>query len=208
MENIRPAALSWMLLSIVFVAACDGGPTRPTDLAEPSVQTVFPTRIEIAGEDSVAPGATTQLTATAYFWDATSRNVTEQSTWISSDVSVFGLSGPGLVAAHARGESFVRVEYQGVQAGRLMFAMPRGTYRLAGVVREDGQPVDGARVDITSGAGKGLFAITDKGQYRIYGVAGDTQVRVTRPDSEPVVSSLDINTNQTLDFDLKARRED
>jgi hypothetical protein len=207
MENIRPAALSWMLLPIVFVAACDGGPNRPTDLpAGASVQTVLPTRIEIAGEDSVVPGETTQLTATAYFSDATSHNVTQESTWISSDVSVFALSGPGLVSARARGESFVRVEYHGVQAGRLLFALPRGTYRLAGVVREEGQPIDGARVEIMSGAGRGLFAITDGGHYRIYGVAGDTQVRVTRPDAEPAVLSLDINTNQTLDFDLKSRR--
>ncbi len=209
MEKGRPAALSWMLLPIVFAAACDGGPNRPTPVVpDVSVQAVFPSRIEITGEDSVPPGDTTQLTATVHFSDGTSRNVTEEATWLSSDVNVFGLSGPGVVSARARGESFVRVEYRGLQAGRLLFVMPRGTYRLTGVVRKDGEPIDGARVEITSGAGTGLFAITDNGRYRIYGVAGDTQVRVTRPDSEPAVRSLDVNTNQSLDFDFKSPTAD
>jgi hypothetical protein len=206
MDTGRSAWL-WIVVVIVVTAACGGGPIRPTALPPDTTPlTAVPTRIEISGQDSVEPGETVQLTATAYFSDGTSKNVTDQGTWFSSDATVLALAGAGLVSARARGESFVSVDYGGVQAGRVLFGLPKGTYRLTGVVREDGRPIDGAQVEITSGAGAGLSDITEKGEYRIYGVAGDTQVRVIRPDFEPVVQSLDINANQSLDFDLKRGR--
>ena len=46
---------------------------------------------------------------------------------------------------------------------------------------EDGAPVDYAIVDVTTGAGIQMTTMTDQdGEYELYGVSGETVVRVTK----------------------------
>ncbi|MBA2301056.1 MAG: carboxypeptidase regulatory-like domain-containing protein [Acidobacteria bacterium] len=64
-----------------------------------------------------------------------------------------------------------------------------------------------ALVEVTAGSGAGLFARTGlEGRYRLYGVAGDTQVRVTKEGFQPRVQSVTVSDHQAQDFDLSLVR--
>ena len=76
------------------------------------------------------------------------------------------------------------------------------TYRVAGLVSESGQPVAGAAVEVIESPG--TATVTDaSGVYRLYGVAGDVHVRVTKDGYQPKSSGLTVAANLTLDFTLE-----
>lgn len=52
-------------------------------------------RLEVAGPSAVPPGETAQFRATAHFSDGTTRDVTGEAAWLSSNSSVLTLSGGG-----------------------------------------------------------------------------------------------------------------
>jgi hypothetical protein len=69
----------------------------------------------------------------------------------------------------------------------------------------------GARVEVTAGTGQGLTRTTsapspqtpfENGGYRLYGVSGDIEVRVTRDGYQEQQKSLQVTGHQRLDFDL------
>jgi hypothetical protein len=182
-----------------FVAACGGGVTAPANVSG----MVGVTRIEISGPESVSPGESARLIAIARFTNGSVRDVSADATWHSTDAAVLSVSDQGTATAHTRGETNIIVSYNGGRATKLVFGLPHGTYRLAGKVTENGLGVDGAHVEVMSGAGRGLTATTLKGEYRIYGVAGDTVVQVRKAEYEPAEQSIDLGQHGTLDFDLK-----
>jgi len=198
----------WSLIPLVgLVAACDQGPTAPSRAPIPSPSgTAVATRLGVTGPDVVAPGKRARLTATAYLSDGSTRHVTSEATWSSSSANVVSMIAPGEISAGARGEATIRVSYREQAGRRLVFVMPLGTYRLTGNVMEAGLAVNGARVEILGGAGEGLSAMTGGGVYRIYGVAGDTRVRVSKQHYEPAVQLIDVSEHRTLDFELKRSR--
>ena len=65
-----------------------------------------------------------------------------------------------------------------------VIVVPRSTFRIVGLVTEAdaaSAAVVGARVAVTAGLGAGLFATTgEDGRYRLYGVAGDVELRITK----------------------------
>jgi hypothetical protein len=66
--------------------------------------------------------------------------------------------------------------------GQWVEVLPRGTYRLAGRVVEAGLGIAGAAVTAIAGPAAGLSATTpsDNGDYALYGVVGDMQVRASK----------------------------
>ena len=82
--------------------------------------------------------------------------------------------------------------------------LPDGTYRMVGVVTENVQPttpIVGARVEVTGGTP--LAAITDwDGRYRLYGVPGTADIRVTRDGYQPHVQRLQLTEHVTQNFQL------
>jgi hypothetical protein len=206
---VAPAMISLVLLAPLV--ACDKPPTSPTlPSGQPSPPpATFVTRLELAGPEAIPPGESAQFVATAHMSDGTSRTVTSEAAWTSSAPSVITVNASGrITATTVRGESLIRVTYQIASTSRTTYSIPTGTFRLAGSVRESGFNVDGARVEILSGAGSGQGATTDLlGQFRIYGVAGDTQVRVHKAGYETLMRSMDINGHISLvTFDLKRSR--
>ncbi|HEX2340614.1 MAG TPA: carboxypeptidase regulatory-like domain-containing protein [Vicinamibacterales bacterium] len=194
-------------LALAVLAACDDGPTRPSPPAAPPSGTPVILSVVITGPDSVPPGATAQYSAIALQSDASSRNVTSEVAWRTSDPSVLSISPTGLASAHDRGETSVTANLAERSAVKTpVIVVPAGTFRLAGIVRDSGVPVFGARVEVTSGTGQGLTATT-AGTYRLYGVAGDIEVLVTADGYLEQRKRLQVaNHLATVDFDLQLSR--
>jgi hypothetical protein len=94
--------------------ACGHGPTAPP----PS-----PRGIAVRGVPP-AIGWTTQFAATATMSDGTSRDVTADAEWTSSNTAVVTVSIDGVVTGIDPGEADVRVAYQGL-SGSVHVAIPR-----------------------------------------------------------------------------------
>jgi hypothetical protein len=205
MQHLRYIASRVILaVGLCVAVACDQSPLAPTrfDDTRAGESSQLPSSIEITGAESVIPGETAQLTATARFTDG-QRDVTGEVIWSTSNPDVMTVSATGSVSARDRGEVTIRAFLNGVQGSRTTFSLPRGTYRLSGSVRLGSAPVNGAVIEVLSGAGTGLSAATEDGRYRIYGVAGDTRVQVTMTDCETERQMIDINRHETLDFELQ-----
>ncbi|MGH9313112.1 MAG: carboxypeptidase-like regulatory domain-containing protein [Vicinamibacterales bacterium] len=185
-----------------LLGACDSGPTRPTRQDGPQNVPVTITRLEIAGPGSVPPGESAQYSAIAHQSDGSTRDVTNGAAWRTGHPSVLTISSTGLATGRERGETFISVSASGRSAVRNdVIVVPAGTYRLAGTVRDAGVAVFGARVEVTTGPAQGL-GVTANGAYRLYGVSGDTEVRVTKDGYQEQRKSLQVTSHQTLDFDL------
>ena len=205
-KDLRPPLVFTLLMLGAFVSACTDGPTAPGRM--PSPGTSAPDRIELIVPDALPPGASAPLTLLAHLADGSSREVTPHATYLSSDPGILALVAPGRVRAHAPGEANISVTYRSLRTARLMFSMPTGTFRLTGRVTGEGTGVDGAEVRVVSGAGAGLSATTGpSGQYRLYGVAGDTRVQVRKPEYVTIAQTIDIGQNSSLDFELTPTRE-
>jgi hypothetical protein len=114
----------------------------------------------------------------------------------------------GRATAHEKGDAMVSANFIVWMATREMIVVPPSTFRIAGLVTEaDGPPgpVIGASVAVTAGVGAGLVTTTgEDGRYRLYGVAGDVQLQITKEGYLPheqqyrVVDHLMLNVQVKL----------
>jgi hypothetical protein len=191
-----------------LLAACDDGPTQPSPQPSPNPGPVpvTTTRIEIRGPDTIAPGTTAQFSAIAYQSDSSTRDVTSEVEWRSGNHWVLTISATGLATAHDRGEAGIGAAFAGRTSWKSnVMVIPPGTYRLIGTVSDAGLVVSGARVEVTSGTGQGLFTLSSA-RYLLYGVAGEIEVRVTLDGYEEQRKRLHVGGHQVLDFDLTLSR--
>lgn len=94
-----------------------------------------------------------QLTATANFSDSSSRNVTMEAEWHSSNSQVATVSS-GLVMVVGPGEAEIRAVYQGTVGSQRLVIPSSTTFELSGTVEEvapNARPVAGATVRVLSG---------------------------------------------------------
>ena len=206
----KPALTTGLTTAVVLawvLAACDKGPTGPsTPLPPPGSPPGAPgtlASIEITGPATVAPQATGQFRAIARYSDSTTRDVTTEASWLSSDTSVLSISATGLAAGLERGEATITASFEGrisVKGG--VMVLPEGTYRVTGLVRDAGLPVMGARVEVISGAAQGL-GVNANGDYRLYGVAGDVELRATKEGYRENTQRLRITGHQAVNFNLE-----
>jgi hypothetical protein len=179
--------------------------TRPTAPGSPgSLETGTPARVDIDGPSVVVPNSTAQYRAIAHMTDGSTVDVTAQfqSQWRSSNPSVLVLTSKGTATTRGMGESQITIQYFNVRAELDVLVLQPGTYRVVGTVTESGLPVPGATVDVIESPG--TTTSTDaSGAYRLYGVAGDIHLRVTKDGYKPLASSLTVTGNQTLDFGLE-----
>jgi hypothetical protein len=168
-------------------------------------------RIAIGGADSVAPGETVQLSVTAFLSDGTTRVVTADVIWESANSELMTISRTGLVtAADVRGEGQITARYQGgLPANTLearsisqtLLVIPTGTYVLSGAVTDGGFPISGVTVELTSGSGAGMAMIANP-SFKFYGVAGETEIRLTKAGYETQVRRISVTRHETAEFDL------
>jgi Big-like domain-containing protein len=209
MQKPAPATGLTMALVLAFVLllACDRGPTGPSGpIPPPGLPpggTVVVSGLEITGPATVAPDSTEQFKAIARYSNATTRDVTDQARWLSSDVSVLSISATGLATGLVRGEASITAWFEGwTRVKDAVMVLPPGTYRVSGAVRDAGLPVFDARVEVAGGPAQGL-GVTANGDYRLYGVAGDVELRATRDGYRDNTKRLRIASHQLVDFDLE-----
>jgi hypothetical protein len=92
------------------------------------------------------------------------------------------VSGAGIVSGLHPGEATVAAAFAGRPSRRTVFVVPNGTFHHRGSVYDDDVPVREAQAAVIGGPATGLVAMTGAdGQYRFYGVSGDTEIRITKP---------------------------
>lgn len=195
---------------LVCLPACDKSPTGPTPRppAAPVPSPVEPviTGVEIVGPREVAPGETVQFSLVARLTDGASRNVTNEANWSPGWGQEVSIAAPGAVTGRARGHTYIEARFDRHYANRLVIVVPAGTYRLQGRVAEPDGPtvgVAGARVEVTTGAGAGLFTFTDWwGGYWLYGVSGETSLRVTREGYQSATPTVVVADHLTFNVEL------
>jgi len=80
--------------------------------------------------------------------------------------------------------------------------LPTGTYVLSGSVTDGGIPISGGvDVEVTSGIGTGMAMIANP-SFKFYGIAGDTEIRVTKSGYETQVLRILVTRSQTSQIDL------
>jgi hypothetical protein len=198
---MRPfLAIAAMLLSAavaLLVANCNS-PASPTTS---TLKTALGLKILVPS--TIAPAHTAQLSAAVTYSDGTSQDVTATVQWRSSDTSILTISAAGLASGVQAGESNVTATLNpGVAATQTILVLPAGTFRLSGEIIGLGASVDGVLVQVTAGVGAGLSSSTVGGAYRLYGVAGDIQVTVTKSLWVPITQTVTVNSNTVLNFDL------
>ena len=122
--------------------------------------------------------------------------MTSQATWESSTPGVLEISPGGLARAWTLGEARLTARHQDLALTRVVMVLPDGTFRLGGRVAEFesefAQGIGGATVEVLSGTGLGLRATSAAvtGQFALYGVAGQIQLRVTADGYLPTTSGV------------------
>jgi hypothetical protein len=205
-DPLEAGLASALTLSALFVA-CGDGPTNP---GRQSPLPPSPVRVEIGGPRSVAPGETAQLAMTLRLSDGSSQDVTAETNWQSRTTQFVSIDAGGRVTGLRVGDGSISGFYRAqgaLNAIKELIVVPTGTFRLTGVVNEvEGTtvPVPGARVDVTSSGGNSLSTTTgDDGAYRVYGVAGDTQIRVTKNGYQVSARQVSIQDHGIQNFELQ-----
>lgn len=202
--TVSPIALAVSVL----IGACDDRPTAPSPQPSPPTAGVTIVDLTISGPNTIAPGETTQFTATARYSDGSSRNVTSEAAWRTGNESVLIVSATGAATARGRGESSIQASFnQRVAVISEVIVVPAGTYRLTGRLTESGSTVTpvNARVDVTAGIGQGL-STTAYGGFRLYGVAGDIEIRVTADGYYEERRRLHVASHQQVEVALTLSR--
>ena len=193
------------LLAVGLLACDKRRPGSPVAPLPPSASPIV-TRIEIGGPASVPPGDAVQLSATARLTDGSSRDVTTEARWNSANRTVLSVSPEGRATGHETGEAMVSANLGSATGTREVIVVPPSTFRIVGLVTEaDGRSaaVVGARVAVTAGLGAGLFATTgEDGRYRLYGVAGDVELRITKNGYQPHAQRYSVADHLMLNAQL------
>ena len=128
-------------IATVLVASCGGGETTEPDT---TVATVA-----VSGSSTIAPGGTSQLTATARNAAGTALTGLTAS-WSSSATGVATVSGTGLVTAVANGTSLITATVSGVPGTRLI-TVQTITVNPSATVTVQGNAFSPGQVDISVG---------------------------------------------------------
>jgi hypothetical protein len=196
------SAFSVALVGAVVLAACDDGPTRPTPDGGARPPTLI--GLQIDGPSNVAPGESAKFTATAHYSDGAPQNIASDPgvTWRTSNSEILAISPAGIATGGERGEADITATFGGRSAVKpSVIVLPGGTYRLAGTVTDNGVGLSGVRVEVTQGPATGLVA-TASPEYRLYGVSGDTEIRVTKVGYVDQRRHLQVTSHARADVEL------
>jgi carboxypeptidase family protein len=197
---------TWLyMLLMLFTSACgrDRTPT-PTSPSPASVSQVRLMSVRITGPTSVAPGSTAEYAAIAEYSDGSTKDVTADASWTPNNRAEFPLyfTSAGIAAAVKYGEQVIGAAYHPTGGhreadSRTVFVLDPGTFKLGGTVLDSrGGVIADAAVEVLSGTGKGLKAITDlEGRYVLFGVAGPIRLRTSAVGFSEDVRDVDVMQN-------------
>jgi hypothetical protein len=156
----------------------------------------------------IDPGESVQLAANLSSADGLVENVSSRAAWevrSATTATVLSLTATGLATGGDRGDSVVTVRFDGRTAEAMIFVLPKGTFRLAGIVTEGGVGLEKATVTVLSGVGEGLEASSDfYGHYFLYGVAGPVEVRASKMGYRERTERINVTTHFTHFLQLAA----
>lgn len=167
--------------------------------------------VDIDAPSSIAPGQSRQLAAVGHLTDGSSRDVTHEVDWHTRLPSqALDLTATGRITGRQIGEFFVRIwmpvaNLPGLTDLQEIVVVPEGTVRIAGLVTTGtpAQPIAGATVAVVAGASTGLSTLTDwEGRYSLYGVAGESQLRVSKAGYVDQLRSVAGSSHQNLPVEL------
>lgn len=188
---------------VVAIAACSESSRRsPTT---PSTTPLFTTRLELSGPGTVHLEKTGQFTATAFQSDGSTRDVTAEANWFSVRTDILSAGSKGVFTGRSSGETTISASLFGKNATSTVIVVPEGTFRLSGAVRDSGVPVD-ALVRVESAATGRLETMTNAGQYRVYGVTGDTEITAIKDGYEARTTDVIVTDHRQVDIDLVPSR--
>ena len=183
MRTAASRLAAFALLSLALAASCDRTPTTPNPQAPPEpAPEPFIRRIELIAPPTLAPGATTQLRVIGHRSDGSTQDITGTATLGVSAPDVLVVSQDGLLRALKLGESSVTAASVPFSSGREVVVVPDGTFRVTGRISESGTPtalLQNARVEVSGGPSTFTDGV---GIYRLYGVGGNSRLRVSKPD--------------------------
>ena len=126
---MRSLRIAFSLFAALVTAGCDCfnalGPSGDPGSTGSSTR---PITLVVTGQTSLYVGTSTPLTATATFADGTRRNVTELSTWASSNGNICSMAGGGQTTGMAPGSCVASASFQQVSAtlGLTVLRVPEG----------------------------------------------------------------------------------
>lgn len=199
----RHLLIGGLIVAAVALAYCSDNKTPVTPIGP----TPAAPALRITGNtQGLDVNQTSQLAAVASSTDGTSRDVSAEATWRSSNPAVATVSARGLLTVVGLGRTGVSALYQGRLSTADVLVLPSGTYILRGTVTEPGPvPIGEARVDVIDGSHAGRSATTNglNGTYEIYGLSGTLSVRVTKDGFVVDTKSVSLTENRVLDFELR-----
>jgi hypothetical protein len=129
--------------------------------------------------------------------------------WRSSDSDVIIVDASGMArAVGPHGEAMLTAELTTggsvKRSAKEVLVLPDGTFRMVGKVTEADSPSVGVADSVIETNPGGATTTTDGlGQYRIYGVPPDAEVRISATGYQAHVESLQLNGHATRNFQLK-----
>jgi hypothetical protein len=195
-------------LAVLVLPLSGCGPDGSRSFNAPSPLRAAGGTLTIDGPAQIAPSSTGAFTAWLRRPGQADEDVTSRAQWRSTHPQVATVQA-GVVAAHAIGETVIEALLDGQQIGRVVRAVPDGTFALNGTVRPNG-PVFRARVEVSGGVGPPASTETsDLGTFRVLGVGGRVRVSVRmdgfRPHTAEVDVSADTQHEAVLTLDDSAR---
>ena len=199
--------LSLMLAAAVAIcglsASCDDAKPLADNPLAPSPPTLV--TLELTGPTTFAPGESVAFTLMARVTNGKDTDVTSTSQWNSTNASVLTSVGPGRYRANTAGDSQISVNYGRLSASREVVIVPTGTFRVTGRVTEsDGPfPISGARVQARDSSGNGPSTESDgSGFFRLFGVASDSEIVVSRAGYSENTRHVTIDKHSTVNFEM------
>ena len=113
-------------LLLVSCGSDSGNPASPTGPSGGFQAPASILRIDVSAPESIAPGESAPLTATAVKSDGSTENVTTSAVWSSSSTRVIQIGGDGRATAVSVGEATVQARFQSRAGGRLVLVLPSG----------------------------------------------------------------------------------
>jgi hypothetical protein len=183
--------------------SCGKSPTASSPVQEQATPQPTLQSIRIDGPSGLAPGGTAQYTVIGQFSNGSTRDVTATSTWRSSDGEVLSIAPNGGATAGKPGQVVLAAENSGRRSSIDVLVLVPGTFRLTGTVGQAGGPIADAIVDLLDGSRAVMSTRTDEsGTYRLFGVAGEVEVRASKVGYVTEVNRLTVNGNTTSNFVL------
>jgi hypothetical protein len=175
-------------------------------VAGPSTPPANLSSLQLTGNaDLTAVGQTSQLKLTGVFSDSSTRDITTDATWSTSNAAVATVSA-GLVTAVSFGTAIITARYLSRTSTISLTALPPGMFIVSGRVREPG--AGGlANVRVVEQISNTSRQTDNGGSFQFIGLPA-AHLRIDIPDYEPFDSNVNTQqgTNRSLFVDAPMQR--